>query len=74
MLAAPEIAWKAFVLVISLLYRRVVCPGWGWRQGEGALEQCVAAGTKKLAQAWRSSSHFLCHMSPCKPKSRSTPA
>lgn len=34
MLAAPEIAWKAFVLAMSLLSCRVVGPGWDWVWGE----------------------------------------
>lgn len=40
MLAAPEIAWKAFVLVIFLLSLRMVGLGWGWR-GERVLQSSV---------------------------------
>lgn len=58
MLAAPEIAWETFVLVISF------SQGWlGWEGGEGALEQHGAAGTTKLAQGLRLSPCSL----PCVP-------
>lgn len=41
MVAAPEIAWEAFVLAISLFSRRAVCPGCGW-QGERELRSSVS--------------------------------
>lgn len=70
MLAAPEIAWKAFVLVISVLPHRVVCRGWCW-QGEKVLQSSMRLqGPKGWPRPGDHPPISLCHVSPCKPMLR----
>lgn len=70
MLAAPEIAWETFVLVISLLSHKV---GWGW-QGRGCSGAAWGFRNHKAGPGLKTVPLLLCFVFPSQTITRGTNA